>query len=269
MKLSFKIGKNVYEITSLTLSQHYEVQQQIKINPRPQLDILSLLSGCPVEEIQKLDINQFAELWYAFQEYYISSVKTTEDPVKSITIDGQEYGLIDMSALSIGEFADLDVIVTGDNSDKRIHEVLSTLYRPIISKNEDKVTIEEYDGAVCKKRSTKFLEVDINFALRALNFFLGIGQESLSNTLSSLKEMMTEETNPWIKEIYDLILMQLQGIGSGPLPSYQERMYLNWREQSGLESIQPLTGWPTLKTNKKNRKESFKVYKNYELVKWQ
>jgi hypothetical protein len=269
MKLAFQIGNSFNEIKQLTLGQHYKVQQEIRINPKPQIDIIKMLSGCSDNDIYKLNLDQFTDLWIAFEDYYIKQIQTNKEPEKIITLGDKEYALLDLQQIKVGEFADLDVIATGENSEQKIHEILAILYRPIREKTEFGFIVEDYDGQACKKRSSEFLDLDLGIAMRGLNFFLGSGQAFLNSTLSSLKEMKEKEKNLWLRETYDLILTQLLEAGSAHWLSSQEKMYWNWRGLSNSVFTQPLTGWPGSKIKEKQKKEPFKIFKNYNLVSWQ
>ena len=269
MKLAFQIGNTFNEIKSLNLRQHYKVQQEIRINPKPQIDIIKMLSGCEDKDIYRLDLDQFTELWLAFEDYYITQLQTDKDPEKVITLGDKEYALLDLQKMTVGEFADLDVIATGPNAEQKIHEVLAVLYRPIREKTEWGYIVEEYDGNSAKRRAEEFLDLDLGIAMRGLNFFLGSGQAFLNSTLSSLRQMKETEKNLWLRETYDLILTQLLEAGSAHWLSSQEKMFSTWLGLNSSVFTQPLTGWPGSKTKESEKKEPFKIFKNYNLVTWQ
>lgn len=269
MKLSFQIGKSLNEINKLTLGQHYDVQHEIRVNPKPQIKIIQMLSGCSEDDIYRLDIDQFTELWLAFEDYYISQLSTKEAAEKVITLKDQEYALLDLQQMKVGEFADLDIITAGANSENRIHEILAILYRPLKEKTEFGYLIEDYHGPSASKRANDFKDLDLGTAMKALNFFLGTGMESLNSTLSYLRQMKEKEKNPWIRETYDLILTQLLEAGGTHWQYFQEKMYWKWKGPKSWVFTPPLTGWPGSRTKESGKKEPFKIFKNYNLVTWQ
>lgn len=269
MKLQFQIGEKIYDIKDLTLRNHYQIQNELKLNPKPQVQIISMLSGCPKEELYDLDLDQFVELWIGFEQYYENLVITQAQPPKEVNLGDKQFALLDLQKIRVGEFADLDILISGPEAENRIHEMLAVIYRPVIEKTEFGYVLETYDGPSSKKRAEQFQDLDLNTAMKGVNFFLGIGKDYLSSTLNSLKEMAKEETDPWIKGAIEMTLKQMPEDGLISLLFSPGAMFWNWTERLNSVSTLLSTGWDTSRTKRSDKKESFKVYKNYELVTWQ
>lgn len=184
--INFSIEKTGYKIESVKLKDLYFIMDQVKYEPKTAgVNIVSHLSGAPVEKIKKLKPFQFAPLYALIDEM----IKYKEVPLKRVlNLNGTEYGFIPFDELTIGELADLEIIKADSRADFLTHEVLSILYRPITEKKGDEYEVEEYDGARCKRRSNDFLDVDLDVVYGAIFFFITFIQTSTGLMLNLLEQ---------------------------------------------------------------------------------
>lgn len=184
--INFSIEKTGYKIESVKLKDLYYIMDQVKYEPKTAgVNIVSHLSGAPVEKIKKLRPFQFAPLYALIDEM----IKYKEVPLKRVlNLNGTEYGFIPFDELTIGELADLEIIKADTRADFLTHEVLSILYRPITEKKGDEYQVEEYDGAKSKRRSNDFLDVDLDVVYGAIFFFITFIQISTGLMLNLLEQ---------------------------------------------------------------------------------
>jgi hypothetical protein len=183
MIINFEIEDQKYKIEDITIRNYYDVKTDLVLN---ELDakykIISILSGCPIEILKDLTLNSWNEIWTALEVMIDTSLKHDIRVVHQFKHNDVEYGLVTFDDLTIGEFADLDLIISSENADNRIHELLAILYRPIIGRKWKKNLIEKYDVEGFKHRSEEFLDLPVSYAKSVSSFFLSIGQASLKAT---------------------------------------------------------------------------------------
>jgi hypothetical protein len=210
---TFQIGKTKYEVRDLTIQDYYDMQLELTLSDQlTGFKVVSELSGCPVDKLRSLSYDDWLALWVTVQNQINTNI-TIEDSTFSPTVDldGVTYGLIDMDKITVGEFADLDVILSSPNVDHRLHEAMAVLYRPVISSSGKKYKIEDYNSDTFNERTETFRKFSLPKAKVALTFFLLSGSKSLGATVDSLIKMMTEmATTPETKEMLQPILTKLQ-----------------------------------------------------------
>ena len=138
-----------------------------------------------------------------------------------------KYGFKPMSKMSLGEYIDIDNLVKDKLAN--VEQILSILYRPIKSHSikgitfktksslkliftKDKVEhlfpyyeVEEYDNEKRKLQAETFSDFPASVGLGALAFFLGVGNLSLADSLTSTlpnskkqtKQMMRKEISAY------------------------------------------------------------------------
>lgn len=210
MTIDFKIGKKKYEISTLKIKDYYAIRSALMMqHSEIAYDLVSLLSGCPVHELQSLNPQKWLEIWSALEVKIEKETTRNLEARNKISLDGVEYGLVDFEHMSIGEFADLDVLLQDPNMQGRLHEILAILYRPIVKQGLFKYEIAEYDTDSYKDRAEKFLNLPIRHAKAVLSFFLStaIASSGLTNLYLSLPRKTQEE-------IQTLLLQILSGRGT-------------------------------------------------------
>ena len=236
MKIQFQIGINHYEVRKPTIRDYYKIRQELAFNETPGFYLLSLLSSCPESELRRLDIDQFESLWEKFQAFYTQENESTTYAPPIIELHGQEYGLIKMDSMTIGEFADLDILLNSDNSESKLHEILSILYRDIVSKKNQKYVLAPYDLDSQKERAEVFMDLPVSYARGILGFFLRSAIHSIKVTVDSLEQDPEMQKNPLGQEALQ-ILKEFLGPGSPLLSFWPEEALSKSTEHQSFQSI--------------------------------
>lgn len=258
MIIEFQIQNKKYKIDGLTLLDLYHIQDEFILNPHAALSITSYLSGCPEDALRDLDLEDFNILWDNVQEFIRVKSLPKEAINKRIKHGGQYYYLINPDDLSIGEFADLDIIVNSPGSEKRLHEVAAILYRPLVDGE-----IEEYNTKTAKKRADEFKLLPVSEANKATNFFLLSGIQYLNSTADYLKSVIKEEKQPETKEILQTTLRLLLEAGTKLSLSYQATTSYSSTPPPGLISECPSISLLISKTGQENKNWNYKkLFKN-------
>jgi len=255
--IEFKINKQEYKIDRVTIQQYYDIYTNLaKQGPMVQLEIVSVLSGCPVDELKKLNQIQFAQIW---NELVNGPLNLHNDlPFhKHIEVGGKLYGFTDIKNLSIGELADMDVLRQDPRKEQLLHKMMAIVYRPAIDITDDWVVTKEYDATTVEERATEFLQMPIEYVFGAMNFFLLIKRFSIEDILDSLtltEEMTTEE-----KELVTLtrqLTLELLETGTAHSSFSQEEMLQKLTRLQELGSTMLSTSSLTQKTKLKKRSSS-------------
>lgn len=190
MKASFKINGKKWYFGEITLRMYYEVRDILAKGEEKEaeFDIVHSLTGCPPEELKKLKYQDWLLVWTEAQ-YHLTALATKTDSIKPIIeFKDKKYGLPAIEDLTIGEFADLDVILSSDNADDKMAEIAAILYRPIVSQKGETLILEPYEVASYRERVEQFRDFPL-WAIRSANaFFLQSANLSLKNTAEFLQK---------------------------------------------------------------------------------
>lgn len=256
-KIEFEIKGLTYEIECVTIRDYYQIRTDLIVKGREaEFEIISKLSKCPVELLKQLSMDAWETLSFHFSVMISSALAENPELVNQFTHEGVEYGLVDWDKITIGEFADLDVIATSPDADSKLHEILAILYRPIVKKKWRKNIIEEYDYDGFKERSEIFLDLPMDMVKSVIGFFLHIAQVSLDLTKESLEAgKKTNQTKTVLT-----ILTTLQD--NGGLQSYisQEETLLKLNEQLSSVLKSPSTSLPGNKIKEKKKRWNLKKW---------
>lgn len=145
--------------------------------------MLEIFTNKSKEEVRKLSMEEM--------DYYFRTIndKLAETPsLKTRFIyKGKDYGLIpNFTKITTGELIDLDTLL----ADQNFEAIVSILYRPIISENEQGYLIEEYKGNL-----NQFPDIDYETVVGALDFFTRSFQNLKNHTLTSTNKEMMEMSN--------------------------------------------------------------------------
>lgn len=254
--IKFELRGKEYSIGPILVKDYYLIQDYVMFEEfDTQINVITSLSGCPEEELRKLEKHQFSRLWATvYNERFLPREKKPFHKV--VELNGKPYGFIHIDKISIGEFADLDVIATSSNKEKRLHEMMAILYRPMKQWNK-KVTyyeVEPYDHDECLRRSSEFLELPLDVVHGAMSFFLTIQNTCTVATLVSLeKTLKNPEEKEMVKE--SIKLFHQLGAGFDLSSSSQEEILSSLSRLQDLASKLALVTPPTSRT-KPEKKES-------------
>lgn len=255
MTIEFQIGTNFYKVRKPTIRDYYRIRQEMAFNETPGFFLLSLLSDCPEDQLRRLDIDQFQLLWDEFQNFYLEENKSGTQAPPVIDLKGIEYGLIKMDKMTIGEFADLDILINSENSESRLHELMAILYREIAVKKGENYVLVPYDLDAQKERAEVFMDLPISNARSILGFFFHSALLSLKATVDSLEKSKVMETNLLGQEALE-ILRKFLDPGSPLLFFWQEGWQQKSTEQALFQSIQHSTT-SSLNTTKPKKPRSW------------
>jgi hypothetical protein len=248
--IEFSIGRKDYTIDKIKVKHYYQIQDlQFLDGVDSQLRFISAISECPETELKKLTKSEFTELWIAVYETYLTQ-KRDQPLQKIITLNDTVYGIVHLDELTVGEFADLDVIQNDPLREKKLHQMMSILYRPLKGqwKNGKYYQVEPYDSKKCNERSEDFLELELDVVMGATNFFLAIANYSLNRMLDSLETQMETKEEKLILEDLRWTINQLLEDGLSSSSSSQEKILSNLTvlQKSILERLSTMQ--PTSKT---------------------
>lgn len=142
-----------------------------------ELEIMSVLTYIPFDVLINIPGKYYKEISDSISFFH--TVELTEEYKTSIVIDGEEYKLMDLTQLTLGDRANIDIIRDSSNLEDRIGRVMSILYR---KDGEEELTMDQRD-----EKEYLFNEnVSINDVYGTLIFFLTMIKEYKKNIKFSL-----------------------------------------------------------------------------------
>jgi hypothetical protein len=154
--------------------------------------------------------------------------------------------------MTIGEFADLEILFAADDFQNRLHEAAAILYRPIVKQSGEIITIEEYDTEKCRERAELFLDLPISAIRSANSFFLRYAHLSLNNIAASLSQMPETQRmhQKDLEELQSLLQQESGGISSIP---FLEKTLSDFQKLRRLDYEVALTGLVGNQTKPKSK----------------
>jgi len=178
---------------------------------------------------------------------------------KHIILNEKLYGFMEFSKMSIGEFADMEVLKQDPKKQSKLHIMMAILYRPAIQISGDWIVTDPYDGDTVMERAEIFLNMPLKYVYGALSFFLQVQKILLNNTLDSLISEMEREKDKMTKEQKELmditihLIYELQEAGQTPSTSWQTMTLPNFQRLQELAQSVSSTTLPTEKTKSKKK----------------
>ena len=188
MKPSFKINGVSYEFKEVTLRDYYSIKEILgePDTKAAEFRIAETMTGCPVDQLKKLKYPDWLLVWEEIANQITTISSATESIVPIVEFKGKKYGLPKIEDLTIGEFADLDIIMSGNNAETKMAEIAAVLYRPIVKQRGNTLTLEEYNSEGFNDRLEDFQDFPLS-AIRSANaFFLQSANSLLKSTAESL-----------------------------------------------------------------------------------
>lgn len=251
--IEFKISGKEYKITDITIQQYYDIQNLIvRQDFSAKLEAISKISECPENELKKLDKHQFLLLWNSVIENYLNIEDNTPFH-RNFVHNGEFYGFLNIDKISIGEFADMDMLKTDPMSQKKLHMMMAILYRPAVQITEKWMEVEEYDGDTLMQRAEEFLTLPIKYVTGALNFFSAVSKYYVETTLNSLTQNpSTTQREKLMIELSSQIMLEQLEIGRKSFSIVQETISPKLERLSELAQLESST---ILHTENKNTKK--------------
>jgi hypothetical protein len=255
----FTIGKTKYQFKELTLRSYYSLQKILnQLNDKEaEFKVVECLTGCPIEQLKKLTYTNWLIIWEETQLIINSLVGNTEEIKPILEFKKAKYGFPTPESMTIGEFADLEILFAADDFQSRLHEAAAILYRPIVKQSGEIITVEEYDAEKCRERAEEFLDLPISAIRSANSFFLHYAHLSLNNIAVSLSQMpeMQRISQKDQEALQNILLQESGGISSIP---FLEKTLSNFQKLRHLDYEVALTGLAGKQTKSKSKISKFK-----------
>ena len=241
-KAAFKINGIEYVFQDITLRTYYTLKKILETPDKgSEFKIVEVITGCPVGELKKLKFQDWLLVWEEANLQIGELTGNTEAIRPIVEFNEVKYGLPAVEDLTIGEFADLDVIMTSAKADDKLADIAAVLYRPILKHRGAKITLEPYDTDGFEARKELFMDMPIT-AIRSANaFFLQSANSLLKNTADSLlrKEKKRGTSQDVLDSLEELLLQDLGGDSSILL---QEQILLSLKEHPSSRFARLSTG---------------------------
>jgi len=259
MKALFKINGTEYEFKDITLRTYYNIKEILQ-DPKKgsEFEIVSVMTGCPVSELKRLKYQDWLMVWEEAQLKMISASQSTESIRPIIEFDGVKYGLPAIEDITIGEFADLDIIMAGDNAESKLANIAAVLYRPILKKKGNRLTLEPYNTEKYQERLEAFQDLPISAIKSANAFFLQSANSLLKSTADSLIQKAQKQNLTPSEGLEALQNLLLQDPGGELSILLQEKILFDLTKLQVSQSDKVLTGLLGRKTGLNKLLKPFK-----------
>lgn len=163
-----------------------------KIDEMKDPQVISLLTGAPIEEIKKAPFADVKFVSKMVKGQYGEMIENTQLEL-TYTHKGKHYGLIIPSKITFEEWINLEVFMAA--SPLNLPLIASHLYKPLISdKQGDERELMDYSLEECQKRADgDFQDFPIRIFNSALFFFTTFVMEYTKNILSSMETKATDK----------------------------------------------------------------------------
>ena len=191
--IKFKIEGREFEIREPKIKDYYKIEDLLALTDRidTRMKIISHLAGCTEAMVRKMSANDLETLWNKVAAGPLNQESGKFENI--ISINGKEYGFLDVTKLNVGEMADMDTLRNHPNMSKQLHKMMAVLWRPVIEK-EPKLKIEDHSSDGFEERAEEFLSnMPVQIVLRSVSFFFHIAKASFENMMDSLAVELTME----------------------------------------------------------------------------
>lgn len=243
MKARFRIGSNSYEFKEIDLKAYYRLQEILNAPGKgAEYEIVEAITDCPVKELKKLKFQDWLIVWEEANVHINDLTGTTDSIQPIIEFRGVKYGLPKIEDITVGEFADLDTILSSPGAEKKLAEIAAILYRPVIKQTAWSVKLADYDTEGYEERLALFQELPLKAIKSANSFFLQSANSSLKNTAESLQKLpQMKMLDPQGQELVKQFLQP--GPGGEYSMSWLEKILSDFTELHNLRSERRSTGW--------------------------
>jgi hypothetical protein len=262
MKATFKIGSKAYAFKDLTLRKYYEIKKILESQDKDkEFSIVSCMTDCPVQDLKRLTFADWLLLW-AEAEHKLTNLQGDAGAIRPIIEhEGVKYGLPKIEELTVGEFADLDIIMSAGNAESKMAEIAAVLYRPILTQKGEKITLKPYDTDGFTERVELFQDFPLSAIKSANSFFLQSADLLLKSTADSL--LKTQETKLISPKDLDNLRSLLQpDPGGTPSTYWLGKILSDFKQLRSSQYAQHLTGLPGKRTRFVERIWPFKNKQN-------
>ncbi len=172
------------ELEDITIGKWMEF---VKVPQEDTVQQIAVLCDMKPDDVRRMDLDSLSAISDALVS--LEGVGQEEKPLRRILrVREGIFGFHpDLDAISVGEYADLEVLCR--DLEGNMHKVMALLYRPILKQHGDFYEIAPYTG---REDAEPFKEVTMDVAMGVVDFFLRIGLSYSNDLLQSSKE----ERNP-------------------------------------------------------------------------
>jgi len=187
MKLNFSIAANA---KGITLNQYIDYQNAVD-----KVEQVRIITGKSTDSIRLLQVHVIDEI---IDQFEAAIRLTSQDFERTVRIGAYELGFIpDLSAMSFGEYVDLDSMCADIYKDGKImgeaaHKMMSILYRPIVAKFGKYYDIEPYKTADKRTYQSATGGLTLDHVFNTLLFFSSLEIELYNDSLVYLAKEITE-----------------------------------------------------------------------------
>jgi hypothetical protein len=187
MKLNFSIAANA---KGITLNQYIDYQNAVD-----KVEQVRIITGKSTDSIRLLQVHVIDEI---IDQFEAAIRLTSQDFERTVRIGAYELGFIpDLSAMSFGEYVDLDSMCADIYKDGKImgeaaHKMMSILYRPVVAKFGKYYDIEPYKTNDKRKYESAVSELTLDHVFNTLLFFSTLEIELYNDSLVYLAKEITE-----------------------------------------------------------------------------
>lgn len=245
MKPKFTINKQEFVFQDVTLRTYYRLREILAKGETKdgEFEVVECLTGCPPTLLKQLTYTDWLMVWEE-ANLQIGALTGDADAIRPIVeFNGVKYGLPAVEDLTIGEFADLDIIITSSKADDKLADIAAVLYRPVVKHKGSKIVLEPYDTDGFETRKELFMDMPITAIKSANAFFLQSANSLLKNTADSL--LKKEKKRGMSQDALVNLERLLQQDPGGDLSiSLQEEILLNLRKHPSSRFARLSTGLP-------------------------
>jgi|TARA_R110000744_G_scaffold211127_3_gene330264 hypothetical protein len=109
------------------------------------IETMGVLANIPKQVMRELSLSDVSMILNKVAKMQQSS---KAEFVRRIELDGKQYGFHpNLEDITLGEYADIETLIK-DGLEGNLHLLMAILYRPVIEVENDKYTIEPYDGNI-------------------------------------------------------------------------------------------------------------------------
>ena len=172
MKFALKFPTNYNEVSIQQYRDICELDKKYTQDIHKVMATIRILTKATEKQVMSITSKDIPRI-----EKVLLWLKTPPDKYdlqRTFEMDGVQYGLVpDMENLSVGEFADLEVLC--EDADASIHKVMATLYRPVTRTVNNWYEIEPYQPT--EDKNEMMLNAPFGVAVSLMVFFSTIAKQ--------------------------------------------------------------------------------------------
>ena len=261
---TYKIKGNRYSVKRLTIQDYYSLKMNIYMNDHENsFAVVSGLTGCPEKDLKTIPYQDWLELLIDVQQEINRALSDRGEELQTTFLhEDTVYGMMNLNECTIGEFIDLDIIVSSPDAEARLHEIMAILFRPLVDLDQHPYQIQDYDSDTSAARAESFRQMDLYQARKALGFFLDFARVSFEHTVESSIQLMAESQMITPERINSIkkTLYELHAAGMGLSSHSPLKIPSDLIKQANSTTKPPSTSSHTRSTKLDNKNEDWQRF---------